>query len=70
MDAQDKVELTELDIPGAALNEPFDAHNVAALRWWLQCRGIRAKSSWRKKQLVSEYVCVIVLIVTVMYKCN
>ena len=46
------VELTEEDIPGAALKEPFDSHNVTALRWWLQCRGIKAPSSWRKNQLV------------------
>jgi hypothetical protein len=36
---QVQVELVQEDIPGAALEEPFDAQNVAALRWWLQCRG-------------------------------
>ena len=48
------VELTEQDIPGASLKEPFDSHNVTALRWWLQCRGIKAPSSWRKNQLVAK----------------
>ena len=44
MNDQDIVELTEQDIPAAALKEPFDLHNVTALRWWLQCRGIKARS--------------------------
>ena len=64
MDSQDIVELTETDIPGAALKEPFDAHNVTALRWWLQCRGIKAPSSWRKHQLVSKYVLIVLVTVT------
>lgn len=50
------VELVGGDIPGAALDEPLDAHNVAALRWWLQCRGIKPVSSWRKQQLISRLV--------------
>ena len=29
------VELTEADVIGAALDEPFDVYKVAALRWWL-----------------------------------
>ena len=48
------VELTEEDIPGAALDEPLEAKNNAALRWWLQCHGIDAPSSSNKKQLVSR----------------
>ena len=48
------VESTEQGIPGASLKEPFDSHNVTALRWWLQCRGIKAPSSWRKNQLVAK----------------
>ena len=39
------VELTEQDIPGASLKELFDSHNVTALRWWLQCHGIKPPSS-------------------------
>ena len=50
------VELTEADIPGASLEEPLDAHNVAALKWWLLCRGIKLQSSSRKKQLVARLV--------------
>ena len=38
---QSSVELNDTDIPGAHLDEPFEAHNVAALRWWLLCRGIK-----------------------------
>ena len=50
------VELTEADIPGASLEEPLDGHNVAALKWWLLCRGIKLQSSSRKKQLVARLV--------------
>ena len=38
MDArQSSVELNDTDI---RLAEPFEAHKVAPLRWWLLCRGI------------------------------
>ena len=50
------VELVEGDITGAALDEPLATHNIAALRWWLQCRGIKPVSSWRKQQLISRLV--------------
>ena len=36
--SQSSIELNDTDIPGAHLDEPFEAHNVAALRWWLLCR--------------------------------
>ena len=49
------VELVDEDIPGATLSEPLEAKNNAALRWWLQCRGIKALSSWNKKQLVTRW---------------
>ena len=35
------VELTEDDIPGAALTEPLESHTVYALKWWLLCHGIK-----------------------------
>ena len=38
--SQSSVELNDTDIPGAHLDEPFETHNVAALRWWLLCRGV------------------------------
>ena len=47
---QVQVEPVQEDIPGAALDEPLDVQNVAALRWWLQCHGIKPASSWRKCQ--------------------
>ena len=50
---QVQVELVQEDIPGAALQEPLDVQNVA-LRWWLQCRGIKPASSWRKHQLITR----------------
>ncbi len=31
------VELTESDIPGAALSEPLEVHTVQALKWCLLC---------------------------------
>ena len=44
MDAsQSSVELNDTDIPGAHLEELFEAHSVAAQRWWLLCRGIRVE---------------------------
>ena len=49
MDArQSSVELNDTDIPGAHLDGPFEAHNIAALRWWLLSRGIRVPTSLRK----------------------
>ena len=45
------VELTEADIPGASLEESLEAHNVAALKWWLLCHRIKLQSSCRKKEL-------------------
>ena len=46
------VTLTAADIPGAHLCEPYDKHTVAALRWWLLCRGI-------KIQCIYMYSCII-----------
>ena len=55
MDAgQSSVELNDTDIPGAHLDEPFEAHNVAALRWWLLCRGIKLTTSLRKHQIIAR----------------
>ena len=34
------VTLTDEDIPGAKLHEPFETHTIPALQWWLLCRGI------------------------------
>ena len=50
-----RVELTEEDIPGAALKEPLESHTVHELKWWLLCRGEKAPSSWKKAQYVSRY---------------
>ena len=43
------VVLEEADIPGASLDEPLDSHNMASLRWWLQCHGIKPITSWKKR---------------------
>ncbi len=50
----EEVVLTAADIPGAELSEPLDKHPVAALRWWLLCRGIKVPTSNRKKDLVDR----------------
>ncbi len=50
----DGIALTAADIPGAELSEPWDKHPVAALKWWLLCRGIKAPSSVRKKDLIDR----------------
>lgn len=44
--------LTEDDIPGASLREPFESHTVAELCWWLLCRGITVPTKWNKAQVV------------------
>jgi len=49
------ITLEPSDIPGAVLEEPFEAHAMPALRWWLLCRGIKAPVSWKKKQLITRY---------------
>ena len=43
--ASAEVVLTENDIPGACLPEPFESHTIPQLRWWLLCRGIVAPRS-------------------------
>ena len=48
------VVLEEADIPGASLDEPLDSHNMASLRWWLQCHGIKPITSWKKQELISR----------------
>ena len=53
--SQSTVELNDTDIPGAHLDEPFEAHNVAALHWWLLCRGIKVPTSLRKPQIIAMY---------------
>ena len=52
--SQGTVELNDTDIPEAHLSEPFEAHNVAALRWWLLCRGIKTPTSLRKHQIIAR----------------
>ena len=49
------VELTEADIPDAALDEPLEAHTIPELKWWLLCHGVHARSSLRKMELIERY---------------
>ena len=46
--------LTENDIPGVILNEPFENATVPQLKWWLLCRGFQPPSSWRKTRLIEK----------------
>lgn len=50
------VTLEPSDVPGALLEEPYEAHAMPALRWWLLCRvRIKVPVSWKKKQLIMKY---------------
>ena len=46
------VTLSASDIPGADLSEPWESHAVAALSWWLLCRGVKAPTGCRGKKLL------------------
>ena len=50
------VQLTENDIPGASLKEPFESHAVSELHWWLLCRGMVVPTSWKKPQVIHRCV--------------
>ena len=52
--SQQVVQLTEIDIPGASLEEPMNKHSIPALKWWLLCRGIEMPSSVHKGQLLDK----------------
>ena len=54
LESLEEVTLTAADIPGAELSQPVEKHAVAALRWWLLCRGIKAPTSMKKKDLISR----------------
>ena len=49
--SQQVVQLTEVDVPGALLEELIGKHSIPALKRWLLCRGIEMSSSVRKEQL-------------------
>lgn len=48
-------ELTEDDIPGAALPELLESATMHALKWWLQCRYIQVPTSLKKAQVIERY---------------
>ena len=52
-DSPREVVLSPEDIPGASLSKPYEKHTVAALRWWLLCRGVKAPTSWKKNGRLS-----------------
>ena len=52
-DSPREVVLSPEDIPGASLSKPYEKYTVAALRWWLLCRGVKAPTSTGDYQQVS-----------------
>ena len=42
------VTLTEDDIPGAKLSEPWERHTNHAFKWWLLCHSIQVPVSLKK----------------------
>jgi len=50
----ESIVLTEKDIPGAMLAEPFDKHTIPELRWWLLCRGVTVKTSLKKEEIIQR----------------
>ena len=52
--AMDNITLTEKDIPGAMLTEPFDKHTIPELRWWLLCRGVFVQTSLKKAEIIKR----------------
>ena len=55
INAEHTLALTEDDIPGASLREPFENHaDVAELHWWLLCQRITVLTSWKKVQIVKR----------------
>ena len=52
--SQQVVQLTEVDVPGALLEEPMDKHSIPALKRWLLCHGIEMSSSVCKRQLLHK----------------
>ena len=55
-----KVVLLLSDIPGAELSKPWEQNSIVALRWWLLCRGISVRTSWKKVQLIQRYIGIVV----------
>ena len=53
-EAVEEITLTAADIPRDELSEPLDKHPVAALQWWLLCRGIKIATSAKKKELIDR----------------
>ena len=45
-------ELPRITLPGADLSEPWESHAVAALSWWLLCRGVKAPTGCRGNKLL------------------
>ena len=51
-----EVTLSPENIPGANLSESYEGHTISALRLWLLCKGNKARTSWKKQELISRYI--------------
>jgi hypothetical protein len=54
--ASASITLTEEDIPGALLLEPYEGHTLEELRWWLLCHGVTVPTSMKKAKVVERWV--------------
>ena len=50
--ASENVILTEDDIPGALIKEPFEMYTMHELQWWLLCQGVTVATSLKKGEII------------------
>ena len=48
--------LTEADISGTHLEEPFDKYTILQPRWCFLWHGIKVGTCWKKQKIVARYV--------------
>ena len=53
-DGPREVILSPEDTPGASLSKPYEKHTVAALHWWLLCRGVKVPTYWKKLDIINR----------------
>ena len=44
--------LTEEDIPGTSIKEPYEKYSMNELRWWLPFRGVTVATMLRKAEII------------------
>ena len=48
----EKIILTEEDIPGASIQEPYEKYTMHELQWWLLCRGVSVPTTLKKGDII------------------